>query len=46
MVFSGAQIMKKTKDVDPEVILDSGSTTSLAKDKRMLKNVVDFKVTM
>ena len=37
MVFSGAQIMKKTKDADPEVILDSGSTISLAKDKRMLK---------
>ena len=46
MVFSGAQVVKKTKDADPEIILDSGLTITLAKNKRMLENVTNCRVTM
>lgn len=48
MAFSGAKIIKKVEETDPEpeVILDSGSTITLVKRDEMLDNIKDCKVVM
>ena len=39
MVFSGAQIVRFEEEPDPEVIWDSGSTITLAKDELLLEDI-------
>ena len=45
-VFSGAQTVRLEEQEDPEVIWDSGSTITLAKNKNLLENIKGCKVTM
>ena len=46
MVFSGAQTVRFEEELDPEVIWDSWSTITLAKDEVLLEDIKRCKVTM
>ena len=46
LVFSGAQIVKRKEDCEPEVILDLGSTITLTKDTNLLSNIKGCDITM
>ena len=46
MAFSGDQTVCVEDEKDPEVIWDSGSTITLAKERNFLEDIIQCKVTM
>ena len=46
VVFSGAQTVLFQNQEGPEIIQDSGSTATLAKNKNLLEDIKGCKVTM